>query len=226
LLSSNIFYFLLITLFSNTINLITRFCENIKTYQRLTYYHRNRCPRIVQLASKKIWRDALVPANQSARIEIPKGEPDADAAASLPEYEVIPGSIYDGDRLRVRSPKGEVFKIRFACVDAPELKQRLGEESRNHLRSIINRGNNKVRVQPITTDRYGGTVAQLWNGSDLIQSQMAIAGMAYGYEQYKKDCPNWPAIELTQAQAQEAKVGVWKFQGGGQRPWYYRKSNR
>ncbi len=168
----------------------------------------------------------MVPANQSARIEIPKGEPDADAAASLPEYEVIPGSIYDGDRLRVRSPKGEVFKIRFACVDAPELKQRLGEESRNHLRSIINRGNNKVRVQPITTDRYGGTVAQLWNGSDLIQSQMAIAGMAYGYEQYKKDCPNWPAIELTQAQAQEAKVGVWKFQGGGQRPWYYRKSNR
>ncbi len=61
-------------------------------------------------------------------------------------------------------------------------------------------------------------MAQLWNGSGLIQSQMAIAGMAYGYEQYKKDCPNWPAIELTQAQAQEAKVGVWKFQGGGQRP--------
>jgi endonuclease YncB( thermonuclease family) len=167
-----------------------------------------------------------VPANQSASIEIPNGEPDPDAAASLPEYEVIPGSVHDGDTLRVRSSKGEVLKIRFACVDAPELKQPLGEKSRNHLRSIINRGNNKVRVQPITTDRYGRTVAQLWNGSGLIQSQMPIAGMAYCYEQYKKDCPNWPAIESTQAQAQEAKLGVWRLPDGGQRLWDYRKSNR
>jgi len=161
----------------------------------------------------------------SGTLQIPNGEPDPDAAASLPEYEVVPGSIHDGDTLRVRSSDGQVLKIRFACVDAPELKQPLGEESRNHLRSIIKRGNNKVRVQPITTDRYGRTVAQLWNGSGLIQSQMAIAGMAYGYEQYKKDCPNWPAIESTQAQAQEAKLGVWKLPNGGQRPWDYRKSN-
>jgi len=54
---------------------------------------------------------------------------------------------------------------------------------------------------------------------------MAIAGMAYGYDQYKKDCPNWSAIESTQTQAQEAKLGVWKLQSGGQRPWDYRKSN-
>jgi endonuclease YncB( thermonuclease family) len=167
-----------------------------------------------------------VPANQSASIKIPNGEPDADAAASLREYEVIPGSVHDGDTLRVRSSDGQVFKVRFACVDAPELKQPLGEESRNHLRSIIKKGNNKVKLQPITTDRYGRTVAQLWNGNGLIQSQMAIAGMAYGYEQYKKDCPNWSAIESTQAQAQEAKLGVWRLPDGGQRPWDYRKSNR
>ncbi len=171
-----------------------------------------------------------VPANQSASIKIPNGELDPDAAASLPEYEVIPNSIHDGDTLRVRSSDGQVFKVRFACVDAPELKQPLGEESRNHLRSIIKKGNNKVKLQPITTDRYGRTtdrygrtVAQLCNGNGLIQSQMAIAGMAYGYDQYKKDCPNWPAIESTQAQAQEAKLGVWRLPDGGQRPWDYRK---
>jgi endonuclease YncB( thermonuclease family) len=74
-----------------------------------------------------------VPANQSASIEIPNGEPDPDPAASLPEYEVVPGSIHDGDTLRVRSSKGEILKVRFACIDAPELKQPLGEESRNYL---------------------------------------------------------------------------------------------
>ncbi len=167
-----------------------------------------------------------VPANQSASIEVPNGEPDPDPTSSLSEYEVIPGSIHDGDTLRVRSPKGEVIKVRFACVDAPELKQPMGEEARNHLRSLVNRGGNKVKVQAITVDRYGRTVAQLWNNHGLIQSQMAIAGMAYGYNQYKKDCPNWSAIESTQAQAQEAKLGVWKLPNGGQRPWDYRKSSR
>ena len=159
----------------------------------------------------------------SGTLQIPNGEPDADVAASLPEYEVILASIYDGDTLRIRSSKGEV-KVRFACVDAPELKQPMGEEARNHLRSLVNRGGNKVKVQAITVDRYGRTVAQLWNNHGLIQSQMAIAGMAYGYDQYKKDCPNWSAIESTQAQAQEAKLGVWKLQGGGQRPWKYRSN--
>jgi endonuclease YncB( thermonuclease family) len=138
-----------------------------------------------------------VPANQSASIEIPNGEPDPDAAASLPEYEVVANSIHDGDTLRVRSPDGQVLKVRFAYVDAPELKQPLGEESRNYLRSLVNRGGNKVKVQAITVDRYGRTVAQLWNNHGLIQLQIAIAGMAYGYEQYKKDCPNWEAIEST-----------------------------
>jgi endonuclease YncB( thermonuclease family) len=174
----------------------------------------------------KTSRETVLSVPQSSgTIQIPNEEPDPDAS-SLPEYEVIPNSIHDGDTLRVRSSKGEVLKIRFACIDAPELKQPLGEESRNHLRSLVNRGGNKVKLQPITVDRYGRTVAQLWNNYGLIQSQMAIAGMAYGYDQYKKDCPNWPAIESTQAQAQEAKLGVWRLPDGGQRPWDYRKSNR
>jgi endonuclease YncB( thermonuclease family) len=149
-----------------------------------------------------------------------------DIPTNLAEYEVVEKSIYDGDTLRVRSQSGQVLKVRFACVDAPELKQPLGQESRNYLRSIVAKGGNKVKLQPITVDRYGRTVAQLWNNSGLIQSQMAVAGMAYGYEQYKKDCPNWAAIESTQTQAQNEKVGIWKLPNGGEKPWDYRKSKR
>lgn len=119
-----------------------------------------------------------------------------------------------------------MLKVRLACIDAPELKQPPGEKSRDYFSWLLNRGGNKVKVQAITVDRYGRTVAQLWNNYGLIQSQMAIAGMAYGYDQYKKDCPDWPAIQSTQAQAQEAKLGVWRLPNGGQRPWDYRKSNR
>ena len=102
-----------------------------------------------------------VPANQSASIEIPNGEPDADEAANLPEYEVIADSIHDGDTLRVRSSKGEILKVRFSCVDAPELKQPLGEESRNYLRSMINEAGSKVKVQIVDTDRYGRSVGEV-----------------------------------------------------------------
>lgn len=162
---------------------------------------------------------SLLPENKRESV-------NPDMPANLVEHEVVLKSVHDGDTLRVRSPKGEVLKIRFACIDAPELKQPLGEESRNYLRSIISKGNNKVYLQPVTVDRYGRTVAQLWNSSGLVQSQMVVAGLAYGYEQYKKDCPNWEAVRSTEVQAQEARIGVWKLPNGGERPWDYRKSKK
>ena len=161
----------------------------------------------------------------SGTLQIPNGEPDPDPAASLPEYEVVPGSIHDGDTLRVRSSKGEILKIRFACVDAPELKQPLGEESRNYLRSMINEANGKVKVKITDTDRYGRSVAELWTKLGLLQSRMAAAGMAFAYDQYSKDCPNWDAVKSSEKSAMEFKLGVWRSPNF-QRPWDYRKSNR
>ena len=50
------------------------------------------------------------------------------------QWRVKPGSIYDGDTLRVVRGDEEL-KIRFCGIDAPELKQPLGIESRDYLRS-------------------------------------------------------------------------------------------
>jgi len=166
-----------------------------------------------------------VPANQSASIEVPNGEPDPDPAASLPEYEVVANSIHDGDTLRVRSSDGQILKIRFACVDAPELKQPLGQESRNYLRSMINEAGGKVKVQIVDTDRYGRSVAELWTKSGLLQSRMAAAGMAFAYDQYSKNCPHWDAVKSSEKAAMEFKLGVWRSPNF-ERPWDYRKSNR
>ena len=165
-----------------------------------------------------------IPANQSASIEIPNGEPDPDPAASLPEYEVVPGSIHDGDTLRVRSSDEQVLKVRFACIDAPELKQPLGQESRNYLRSMINEAGGKVKVKVINTDRYGRSVAEIWTKSGLLQSRMTGAGMAFAYDQYSKDCPNWDAVKSSEKEAMEFKLGVWRSPNF-ERPWNYRKSN-
>jgi endonuclease YncB( thermonuclease family) len=50
------------------------------------------------------------------------------------EWTVKPGSIYDGDTLRVVRGNEEL-KIRFCGIDAPELDQPLGIESRDYLRT-------------------------------------------------------------------------------------------
>jgi endonuclease YncB( thermonuclease family) len=104
-------------------------------------------------------------------------------------------------------------------VDAPEIKQPLGEESRNYLRSMINEAGGKVKVQIVDTDRYGRSV------SGLLQSRMTAAGMAFAYDQYSKDCPNWDAVKSSEKAASELKLGVWRSPNF-ERPWNYRKSNR
>jgi endonuclease YncB( thermonuclease family) len=102
-----------------------------------------------------------------------------------------------------------VLKVRFACIDAPELKQPLSEESRNHLWSLINEAG-KVKLQIIETDRYGRSVAELWTKKGLLQSQMTASGMAFAYDQYSKNCPNWDAVKNAEKTAIEYRLGVWR----------------
>jgi endonuclease YncB( thermonuclease family) len=118
-----------------------------------------------------------------------------------------------------------VLKIRFACIDAPELDQLFGKESRNHLQALINEANNKVKVNITDTDRYGRAIAELWTKSGLLQSRMTAAGMAFAYDQYSKNCPHWDAVKSSEKAASELKVGVWRSPNF-ERPWDYRKSNR
>ena len=141
--------------------------------------------------------------------------------------DVVPGSVHDGDTIRV-SCSGETKKIRFACIDAPELAQPMGTESRDYLRSLLNQAGDKIKLQPITTDKYGRTVAQLWItrsiGESLLQSEMVSGGMAYPYDRYSKDCPDWDAVTTVENRARSERIGV--FGQDLEKPWDYRKNNR
>lgn len=135
---------------------------------------------------------------------------------------------HDGDTINV-SRNGEKLKVRFACIDAPELKQSMGKESRDYLRSLISESKGKVGLDIITSDRYGRKVAEVWidtpeRGIELVQSAMVVTGNAYPYEQYKQDCRNWEAVTNAQKYAQSRKLGVWS--GNFQKPWDYRREQR
>ncbi len=55
--------------------------------------------------------------------------------------EVVESLIYDGDTFRVRCD-GRELKIRLCGIDAPEVKQSLGIEARNYLRSLTAKASN------------------------------------------------------------------------------------
>ena len=146
--------------------------------------------------------------------------------SNLPTCNVKPGSVYDGDTLRVLC-NGEELKIRFACIDAPEVrpKQPGGIEARDHLRSLLTNSDNQVKVNAITTDRYDRTVAELFflrgNQWQLLQEYQAKDGMVWGYEKYKSDCPSWNGVYKAYTEAQQAKRGLWA--GNPTPPWEWRR---
>ena len=146
------------------------------------------------------------------------------------QWRVKPGSIYDGDTLRVVRGEEEL-KIRFCGIDAPELKQPLGIESRDYLRSLIAQGDGTIHVLPIETDRYNRTVAELWipikpdyEGQIHLNTAMVEAGMAYHYQQYSGNCESAENLGWAEKIARDDKLGVWS--GNHQKPWDWRKGNK
>ncbi len=146
------------------------------------------------------------------------------------KWQVKEGSIYDGDTLRVVRGNEEK-KIRFCGIDAPEIKQKLGVESRDYLRSLIAKGDGTIYVLEVESDRYGRTVAELFMplkdspGQEIhLNTEMIMAGMAWHYEQYSGNCPNQYGFEIAESIARDEKVGV--YSGSHQEPWLWRKANK
>jgi endonuclease YncB( thermonuclease family) len=131
---------------------------------------------------------------------------------------VKPGSVYDGDTLRVLCDRSEL-KIRMCGIDAPEKDQPGGIEARDYLRSLLPDGA-EVVVIPVEEDRYGRTVAEIWNDANseqFVNGAMVLAGRAWHYEQYSGSCPNKEAI------ATAAQIGE---KPQGEPPWDFRRKNR
>ena len=165
----------------------------------------------------------------TATIDVP-GNPQTvyDPAANLPEFNVVPGSVYDGDTIRVVPvgisgyPKAQQLKIRFACIDAPERDQPGGIEARDQLKRMLSESGDRVKLNIITTDRYGRSVAEVWNSGGFVQNGLVHIGLAYPYEQYKDDCPNWDIVKSGEQYAQANRLGVWA-NPNAVKPWEYRK---
>ncbi|MEB3151592.1 MAG: thermonuclease family protein [Sphaerospermopsis sp.] len=146
--------------------------------------------------------------------------------------------ISDGDTLQLQDNKNQTIKVRFACVDAPEVphstKERQsktlrdrnqfqwGEKAQKRLEQLIQQGGNRVEITQTDKDRYGRIVAEIrLRDGTFVQEVLVQEGLALVYRPYLNKCPSKDIIQQAETQAKQKKRGVWrddKFVS----PWEYR----
>ena len=131
-------------------------------------------------------------------------------------------AVHDGDTITLQNESGQK-KIRLAGIDAPELNQPYGVESRRSLREEIL--DKQVQVETTKTDKYGRFIGKvLFDGKDMNFKQVQI-GMAWTYRQYLKELSKVDKVLYLEAEAQSKAVGagLWKVSNPVE-PWIWRKS--
>ncbi|MEG4404584.1 thermonuclease family protein [Microcoleus sp. MON2_D5] len=150
--------------------------------------------------------------------------------------------VSDGDTLVASDSAGKDIKVRFACVDAPEVAHtnaeknskasalknqfKWGNLAHQRMQQLVKKGGGRVVLTVTDTDRYGRKVSEvrLPNGT-FAQEVLIREGLAMVYRPYLKNCPSASVLEQAEAEAKKKRRGVWgdsKFVPA----WKFRKSDK
>lgn len=118
--------------------------------------------------------------------------------------------VHDGDSIHV-TPAGEKrVIIRLAAIDAPEIKQTHGIQSRDHLRRLIL--NKDVTARCNKLDKYKRQVCVVtYNGQDTNLNMLA-SGNAWYYERFKDEQSRHDQTSYRKAAdtARKRRLGLWQ----------------
>jgi endonuclease YncB( thermonuclease family) len=130
-------------------------------------------------------------------------------------------AVHDGDTITLQSESGQK-KIRLAGIDAPELNQPYGVESRVALRDVVL--DRQVQVETSKTDKYDRVVGRvILDGQDINLKQVQ-SGMAWAYREYLKELSKLDKALYLEAEVQSkaAAAGIWNDSNPVE-PWIWRK---
>lgn len=135
-------------------------------------------------------------------------------APALANAEVIRGrvvAVYDGDTVTVASADTR-HKIRVAGIDAPELRQAAGKESRDALRAAVL--HKAVAVEWHKRDRYGRIVGKVWQRRKDAGLGQVRNGWAWHYKKYQgeQSAKDRAAYARAEQSARASRRGLWAQQ--------------
>ena len=123
--------------------------------------------------------------------------------------------VVDGDTIRAEA-KGKEIKIRLVEIDAPEINQPFGAQSKNFLNRLLNEKD--VTLISQGEDRYGRTLGEIYANGESANALMIKSGFAWVYDRYVKDS----SLYKYQDQAKAENLGLWRAKDPIA-PWVWRK---
>ena len=123
--------------------------------------------------------------------------------------------VVDGDTIRAEA-KGEEIKIRLVEIDAPEINQPFGAQSKNFLNRLLY--GKDVTLIAQGEDRYGRTLGAIYANGESANALMIKSGFAWVYDRYVKDS----SLYKYQDQAKAENLGLWQAEDPIA-PWVWRK---
>lgn len=144
------------------------------------------------------------------------------------EIKGICDKVIDGDTIILKDGNDK-FKVRFADIDAPEISQDFGQNSKDYLISLIQGKYLIVEFHEI--DMYGRIIGTLtlfkkyrllYFKDDISVNEMMVKnGYAWWFKDYSKN----KEFEKFEYEAKINKKGLWKNEQCIP-PWEYRKIKR
>lgn len=148
---------------------------------------------------------------------------DADVAnADIAQLTCQVTSVHDGDSLRVRCPGSKkTIPIRLHQIDAPELDQAYGIQSRDFLRNMCPVGKS-VLVHDIGPDSYDRRLGRVFCNGEDANAAMVKSGSAWVYKHHASE----QRLFDLQKEAQAARKGLWSARTKPVAPWTFRYQQR
>lgn len=112
--------------------------------------------------------------------------------------------VSDGDSFLIKS-YGKKIRVRMYGIDAPELKQRYGKESKKYLENLIL--GKKVDLKVLYEDKYKRKIAKVYYRGKEINLEMLRSGNVWFYEYHaKREKEYRKAYE----KAKKERLGLWR----------------
>ena len=134
------------------------------------------------------------------------------------EVEIKILRVIDGDTVLAES-QGTQIKIRLSEIDAPEMDQPFGTNSKKCLSELI-RENSSLKFKSDGEDGYGRSLGWLMADEINLNYEMLKQGCAWVYDRYVID----KTIYSFQNGARLKNLGLWKSQSPVP-PWVWRRNN-